>query len=120
MSSRSSRSFCFIFFRMVRRPMVPAAPARPLFLPSPGLLSLLLLAITPTEGTAYWPTPRLVPPSLSRDREVAEPGCSGPSSGDGGFRAATCCNPSHPEGWRYEGTAVPPSPGPQAPLGTET
>lgn len=27
MSSRSSRSFCFIFFRMVRRPMVPGAPS---------------------------------------------------------------------------------------------
>lgn len=36
MSSRSSRSFCFIFFRMVRRPMVPEAPSRPLFLPGPG------------------------------------------------------------------------------------
>lgn len=66
MRRRSSRSFCFIFFRMVRSPMVPGAPSRPPFLPSPGTprpapigyhahrqLSLL---VGPSLGPALAPT----------------------------------------------------------------
>lgn len=97
MSSRSSRSFCFIFFRMVRRPMVPKPPIGCRFFLVLGPLSLFLLAITPTNSTAYWLTPRLVPPSVPRDHEAAQrSSCGGPSSGDGGFFASTCFNPSHP------------------------
>lgn len=121
MSSRSSRSFCFIFFRMVRRPMVPAAPSRPLFLPSPRLLSLLLLATTPTDSTAYWPTPRLVPPSLPRDREVAEPGGWAPLVAMGASALPPAVTLRTPRaGVTRAPPSLPPSPGPQAPLGTET
>lgn len=54
-----------------QKPHVPVAPSRPPFLRIPGPLSLLLLAVTPTDSTAYWLAPRLVPPSLPRDREGA-------------------------------------------------
>lgn len=62
MSSRSSRSFCFIFFRMVRSPMVPGAPPGRRFFPVPGPRSRFLLAITLADGTANWLDARLVPP----------------------------------------------------------
>lgn len=54
-----------------QKPHVPVAPSRPPFLRILGPLSLLLLAVTPTDSTAYWLAPRLGPPSFPRDREGA-------------------------------------------------
>lgn len=69
MSSRSSRSFCFIFFRMVRSPIVPVAPSQTPFLPSPGTPLPAAIGYHATDSTAYWPTARLVPPPIHVTRQ---------------------------------------------------
>lgn len=63
MSSRSSRSFCFIFFRMVRSPIVPEPPPGRRCFAVPGPRSLFLLASTPNDSAAHWWLRLLGPPS---------------------------------------------------------
>lgn len=116
MSSRSSRSFCFIFFRMVRRPMVPVTPSGGRFFLVPGPLSLLLLAITPPTAQ---PIGRPFAWFRPRSHVTAKPFSSAAAMGPLAVMGVSAPPPSLtlrvPEVLRNEDTVVPSSPGPRDP-----